>query len=62
MGSDTLTAAYTPTGLYAAATSAPQTLAVTPPLSASLTPATLQAGHGTAGTPIVSTLTVNVAD
>jgi hypothetical protein len=44
-----LTAAYTPTGLYGATTSAPQSLTVTPPLAATLSPATLEAGPGTSG-------------
>jgi hypothetical protein len=49
LGSFVVTAAYTPTGLYGATTSAPQSLTVTPPLAATLSPATLEAGPGTSG-------------
>jgi hypothetical protein len=50
LGSLPIVATYTPTGLYAAAVSAPQTLLVTAPLTDALSPATLQAGPGSSTT------------
>jgi hypothetical protein len=47
IGSYTLTAAYTPTGLFAAATSGTQALIVTRPLTASFSPSTITAARGT---------------
>ena len=47
VGTYVLTAAYTPTGLYAASSSVAQTLTVTPPLSAALNPTSINAGPGT---------------
>ncbi len=47
IGTYTLTATFTPTGLYAASSTAAQTLTVTPPLSAVLSPTSISASPGT---------------
>jgi hypothetical protein len=50
IGSYAITAAYSPTGIFAASVAPAQTLSVTPPLVASLSPATLNVARASAGT------------
>ena len=50
----TLSAAYTPTGLFAPSASAPATLALTPPLALSLAPATLSLRAGASASTLLT--------